>query len=99
MNRWMDAISGILRHEKANSLCILCFGQIWTKISIKIYIEKKKGLVIINGVHQFYDYLHAWKFSLITDHKPLYYIFEEKKGIPIYAALKIGLHTNYDWYQ
>lgn len=33
--------------------------------------------------------MYARKFTLITDHKPLYHIFGEKKGIPIYAANRL----------
>lgn len=50
---------------------------------------EKEGLAIIYGVQKFYDYLYARKFILVTDHKPLYHIFGEKKGILMYAANRL----------
>lgn len=50
---------------------------------------EKEALAIIFGVTKFYDYLFARKFQLETDHKPLIYIFGDKKGIPIYAANRL----------
>lgn len=50
---------------------------------------EKEGLAVIYEVQKFYNYLYARKCTLITDHKPLYHIFGEKKGIPIYAANRL----------
>jgi len=50
---------------------------------------EKEGLAIIYGIEKLYDYLYVRKFTLLTDHKPLYHIFGDKKGIPMYAANRL----------
>jgi len=51
---------------------------------------KKEALsLIFVGIHKFHQYLHGRKFTLITDHQPLTTIFNDKKGIPPLAAVKL----------
>lgn len=50
---------------------------------------EKEGLAIMFGIKHFHDYLYGRKFLLETDHKPLLYIFGDKKGIPIYATNRL----------
>lgn len=48
----------------------------------------KEALAIIWSVRKFYNYLCGRKFTLITDHKPLQYIFDPKKGIPVMSLAR-----------
>ena len=41
------------------------------------------------GVKKFHQYLYAWKFSLITDHKPLVSILNPTKAIPPLSAARM----------
>ena len=49
----------------------------------------KEALAIIFGVRRYHQYLYGREFELKTDHKPLIYIFSEKKGIPTLASGRI----------
>ena len=61
---------------------------------------EKEALAIIFGVRKYHQYLYGRSFELMTDHKPLMYIFNENKGIPAMAsgriqrwALTLGAYT------
>ena len=49
----------------------------------------KEALAIVFGVRRFHQYLYGRSFELKTDHKPLIYIFSEKKGTPVLASSRI----------
>ena len=49
----------------------------------------KEALGLIWGVKRFNQYLYGRHFQLITDHKPLTYIFHPEKGIPATAAARM----------
>ncbi|XP_056136247.1 uncharacterized protein K02A2.6-like [Lampris incognitus] len=42
----------------------------------------KEGLAVIFGIQKFRKYLYGRAFTIYTDHKPLSYLFNEKKPIP-----------------
>lgn len=48
----------------------------------------KEALAIVWSVKKFYNYLCARHFTLISDHLPLKYIFDPKKGIPAMSAAR-----------
>ena len=49
----------------------------------------KEGLAIVFGVTRFRQYLLGRHFSLLSDHKPLQYLFGEARGIPQMASARI----------
>ena len=49
----------------------------------------KEALGLIWGVKHFNHYLYGRHFQMVTDHKPLTYIFHPDKGIPATAAARI----------
>ena len=50
---------------------------------------EKEGLACIFGVTKFHTYLYGRTFQLVTDHKPLITLFNERKGTPTQAAARI----------
>ena len=50
---------------------------------------EKEALSLIFGLKGFHQYLYGWKFTLITDHKPLLTILGPKKEIPPLAAARL----------
>ena len=49
----------------------------------------KEALAIIYGVKRFHEYLVGHKFTIVSDHKPLQYLFNEKKTIPQMASPRV----------
>ena len=47
---------------------------------------EKEGLAIIFGVKKFHNYIYGRHFQIESDHKPLYYLFNEAKPIPRMAS-------------
>ena len=41
----------------------------------------KEAPAIIFGIKHFHDYVVGHKFTIVSDHKPLQYLFNEKKAI------------------
>ncbi|XP_041987296.1 uncharacterized protein K02A2.6-like [Aricia agestis] len=49
----------------------------------------KEALAIIFGVTKHHQYLYGRHFTLRSDHRPLSYIFGDRKGIPVTAASRL----------
>ena len=50
---------------------------------------EKEALSIIFGIKKFHNYLYGRKFIIESYHKPLFFLFSEKKGIPQMASARI----------
>lgn len=50
---------------------------------------EREGLALIFGLNKFHKYVHGRKFTLVTDHQPLQFIFSQNKNIPVTAAARI----------
>ena len=46
----------------------------------------REALALVFGVKKFHQYMHDRHFSLVTDHKPLESLFNEKATQPMAAA-------------
>ncbi len=50
---------------------------------------ERESLAIIFSLKKFHKYIFGRKFTLITDHQPLQFIFGKNKSIPVTAAARI----------
>lgn len=50
---------------------------------------EREALAIIVALKRFHKYIYGRKFTLQTDHRPLQFIFDRNKGIPVTAASRI----------
>ena len=49
----------------------------------------KEALAIVYGVKRFHQYVYGWTFTILSDHKPLIYIFDETKSVPLMASARV----------
>lgn len=50
---------------------------------------KRVTLALVFGVTKFREYLLGQRFTLLTDHKPLVWLFQFDKVMPVMAAARI----------
>ena len=84
-------LGAVISHhnEDSSERPIAYASRILTAAERNYSIIKKEALAIVFGIRKFHRYLYGWKFTLLTDHKPLTLILGPKKGIPVLAALRI----------
>ena len=49
----------------------------------------KEALAIVFGVKRFHQYIFGRKFAIVSDHKPLQYLLNENKAIPVMASARL----------
>lgn len=50
---------------------------------------EREGLAVMFGLKKFHQMLFGRRFTIVTDNKPLSYIFGPKRGIPLLAAARV----------
>lgn len=75
------AVGAVLTHVYADKVdkAITYASRVLSKMECQYPQIEREGLAIIFSIQKCYDYLYARKFTLVTDHKPLYHIFGKKK--------------------
>ena len=48
-----------------------------------------EALAIFHGVKHFHQYVYGRSFTILSDHKPLMYIVDETKSVPLMASARI----------
>ena len=92
---WCDAsplaISAVLSHSYPDGSVkpLAFYSKVLTESQARFPQIEREAAAIFYGVNRFKDFLYARKFLLVTDSKPLVYIFGSKKGIPVYAANRL----------
>ena len=49
----------------------------------------KEALGIVFGIKRFHHYLYGRKFTILSDHQPLQYLFDESRCVPTLASARI----------
>ena len=50
---------------------------------------EKEALALVYGVKKFHKYLYGWKFTMVTDHKPLLSILNAKSAVSSVVAARM----------
>ena len=82
-------IGAVLSHDDNGERPVAFASRTLTTAEQKYSQIEKEALAIIYGVQKFHKYLYGRRFTLITDHNPLTYIFGPYAGIPTLAALRL----------
>lgn len=83
-------IGAVLMHEINNKEYPIAFvSRTLTNVEKRYSQLDREALAIIFGLNRFHKYLYGIHFVIQTDHKPLTFIFGEKKNIPVIVANRI----------
>ena len=64
----------------------------------KKYSQIEKGLAVVWGVKKFHLFLYGREFVILSDHKPLQFLFNEQKQVPTMASGRIQIpHGIQSW--
>ena len=83
-------VGAVLSHKVQEGERPIAFASRTLTTAEKAYSQlDKEALAIVYGVKKFHQYLYGRPFQLKTDHKPLIYIFSERKATPVMASSRI----------
>ena len=86
----MGGIGAVISHKTVDGERPIEFAsRTLTKAERKYSCIEKEALAIVWGLKKFHRYIYAREFDLVTDHKPLTFIFGEKKDIPEMGVSRI----------
>uniref|UniRef100_A0A0G4H374 Integrase catalytic domain-containing protein n=1 Tax=Chromera velia CCMP2878 TaxID=1169474 RepID=A0A0G4H374_9ALVE len=91
-----DAIGAVLRQtdEKRNEKVVAYASRMMTDLEKKWGITEREALSLVYAVDTFNPYLYGKKFTVITDHKALQHIHDQKDSQPrvMKWALKLAIY-------
>ena len=77
------------RYEDGTERPIAYASKTLTKTKQNYSQIEREALSLVYGVKKFHQYIFGYRFTLLTDHKPLLTIFGPKSGIPVMAASRL----------
>ncbi|XP_024081037.1 uncharacterized protein K02A2.6-like [Cimex lectularius] len=96
------AVGAVLSHVLPEGERPIAYAsQVLNSAQQKYPSIEREAYAIIFGYTKFKDYLFCKEFELVTDHRPLMYIFGARKKLPVYAANRLQrwayLISNYNY--
>lgn len=83
-------VGAVLSHKVNGEFRPVLFASsTLSKVEQRYSNLEREGLALVFALKKFHKCLYGRKFILITDHRPLQFIFGRNKGIPISAAARI----------
>ncbi|XP_024082277.1 uncharacterized protein K02A2.6-like [Cimex lectularius] len=96
------AVGAVLSHVLPEGERPIAYAsQVLNSAQQKYPSIEREAYAIIFGCTKFKDYLFCKEFELVTDYRPLMYIFGARKKLPVYAANRLQrwayLISNYNY--
>ncbi|XP_031346519.1 uncharacterized protein K02A2.6-like [Photinus pyralis] len=83
-------VGAVLSHKINNIDKPVLFASSTLSENEKKYSNlERESLALIFALKKFHKYIYGRRFTLVTDHQPLQYIFGKNKSIPVTAAARI----------